>query len=263
MGIVPDYLSVAGLLDRVVVLEVKYQRLRLAEARRVTGVERQHLGGVLDAIGVETVGSSWLGSSWELRRLHSRLWDLESEIRLAEVRESFGEEFLAAASEIQRLNRDRRYLRIEVAADMGIDQPDELIEIQTGMESHADRAAIRLSGRSVALEIDHDPWARAMRLHGLEPITTVAGFEMLSLVHHRMSAVWNHLDTVGGNFEDPALVPSYRAIYILNDSRSRIRASILASYPAAYWDVKEYPVYPQPPGWDHRTCWWITHPEPP
>lgn len=97
--------SLGELLDKIVILEIKEQRI--GEASKLVNVRNElHR---LRAIRPATLIDNLAIAPWEklLREANSELWDLEDRIRDKERADDFGHEFVEIARLIYRTN-DRR-----------------------------------------------------------------------------------------------------------------------------------------------------------
>lgn len=101
-------ISVGELIDKIVILEIKSERI--SNTNQLANVANEL--GALRAVRLGDVDRARLDAlSAELKRVNARLWDVEDAIRECEARGEFGEPFIALARAVYRLNDERARLK--------------------------------------------------------------------------------------------------------------------------------------------------------
>jgi uncharacterized protein DUF6165 len=109
--------SPGELIDRLTILEIKFDRIHDAQKRR--NVETEH-AVVRAACEAHVPASETLGSLVdELREVNLRLWTIEDDIRSCETRQEFGLAFVALARSVYLTNDRRAELKREINALLG------------------------------------------------------------------------------------------------------------------------------------------------
>jgi Family of unknown function (DUF6165) len=109
--------SAGELIDRLTILEIKFDRIHDAQKRR--NVETEH-AVVQAAYEAHVPPSETLGSLVdELREVNLRLWTIEDDIRSCETRQEFGLAFVALARSVYLTNDRRSELKREINALLG------------------------------------------------------------------------------------------------------------------------------------------------
>ncbi|WP_433615397.1 hypothetical protein ACQP2P_11460 [Dactylosporangium sp. CA-139114] len=239
----PTYLTPGTLLDRLAILELKLERVRDLEARRVAERELAGLSAAWANTGVST-------DAGPLRTINSELWDLENEIRRCEREKRFDESFVDAVQRIQWLNSERADARATVNAAF----PMELVEAEVGLDSYADQIAIGQvrSARSkassdIGWETLRDIWFG----YGIEDVFSSTRFGELRHANWRLWTVKDEVQRfLSSDALSPAAVAAYRSIYLVNDARCRLKRALAIDLRSAFYEVKSYTPYEPPANWD-------------
>jgi len=109
--------SPGELLDKITILEIKYQQLTSAAQR----LNVKHECIILEEVQrVNELDRDWLlGKQDELRAVNEKLWFVEERIRQLENDNQFDLRFIEQAREIIRLNGERSALKKEINVEMG------------------------------------------------------------------------------------------------------------------------------------------------
>lgn len=101
-------ISVGELIDKIVILEIKSERIR--NTNQLANVANEL--GALRAVRLGDVDRARLDAlSAELKRVNARLWDVEDAIRECDARADFGTDFVELARAVYRLNDERAQLK--------------------------------------------------------------------------------------------------------------------------------------------------------
>ena len=101
-------ISVGELIDKIVILEIKSERIR--NTNQLANVANEL--GALRAVRLGDVDRARLDAlSAELKRVNARLWDVEDAIRECDARGDFGTDFVELARAVYRLNDERAQLK--------------------------------------------------------------------------------------------------------------------------------------------------------
>ena len=101
-------ISVGELIDKIVILEIKSERIR--NTNQLANVANEL--GALRAVRLGDVDRARLDAlSAELKRVNARLWDVEDAIRECDARGDFGDDFVELARAVYRLNDERAQLK--------------------------------------------------------------------------------------------------------------------------------------------------------
>lgn len=101
-------ISVGELMDKIVILEIKSERIK--NPTQLENITREL--GALRAVGLGDVDRAMLaGLSAELKRVNARLWEIEDAIRECDARGDFGDSFIELARQVYRLNDERARLK--------------------------------------------------------------------------------------------------------------------------------------------------------
>ena len=96
------------LIDKIVILEIKSERIR--NTNQLANVANEL--GALRAVRLGDVDRARLDAlSAELKRVNARLWDVEDAIRECDARADFGTDFVELARAVYRLNDERARLK--------------------------------------------------------------------------------------------------------------------------------------------------------
>ena len=100
-------ISVGELIDKITILRIKRERIRVAPAQ--ANIQRE-LDGLLEIRAHASLDVPDLAVfEEELFRVNGRLWDVEDELRALEQNGNFGRRFVELARSVYKLN-DRRSL---------------------------------------------------------------------------------------------------------------------------------------------------------
>lgn len=257
-----DYLLVSSVVDRLCILNQKKTQIGGHDQQRVMRREEVALESALRAAGY-TDWTAWPGCQ-QLREVHSQLWRLENEVRVAERRRDFGEHFVNMLREIRVSNHRRHELRDGLSGPAGPADPLEMIEVPSGMEGFLDRLAIRVATSGTPEdEVDRKfiPWTQQLADGGLPRAFDLDVFQRLLAIHRRMTAAWAEVDAWHRDRGEPSVViQSGRAIYLLNDARTACRMNIVTRFPSEFWDIKQYEPYPVPLEWSDVDLTWRSGP---
>ncbi len=101
-------ISVGELIDKIVILEIKSERIR--NTNQLANVANEL--GALRAVRLGDVDRARLDAlSAELKRVNARLWDVEDAIRECDARGDFGTDFVELARAVYQLNDERARLK--------------------------------------------------------------------------------------------------------------------------------------------------------
>ena len=101
-------ISVGELIDKIVILEIKSERI--SNTNQLANVANEL--GALRAVRLGDVDRARLDAlSAELKRVNARLWDVEDAIRECDARGDFGDDFVELARAVYRLNDERAQLK--------------------------------------------------------------------------------------------------------------------------------------------------------
>ena len=109
-------ISVGELIDKIVILEIKSERI--SNTNQLANVANEL--GALRAVRLGDVDRARLDAlSAELKRVNARLWDVEDAIRECEARDDFGSSFIELAHTVYRLNDERARLKKAISLASG------------------------------------------------------------------------------------------------------------------------------------------------
>lgn len=100
-------ISLGELVDRVSILEIKRQRVRVPDAQRHVGDEYQLLSTLMRQQGILPDDEAYRA----LFAVNGGLWELEDRIRAKDRAQTFDREFIEIARGIYRLNDQRHALK--------------------------------------------------------------------------------------------------------------------------------------------------------
>ena len=101
-------ISVGELMDKIVILEIKSERIK--NPTQLENITREL--GALRAVRLGDVDRAMLaGLSAELKRVNAKLWEIEDAIRECDARGDFGDSFIELARQVYRLNDERARLK--------------------------------------------------------------------------------------------------------------------------------------------------------
>lgn len=98
-------ISVGELIDKITILEIKQERIR--DAAKLNNI-RAELRCLVDIQAASKIKSAELDSlKAELKRVNTRLWEIEDDIRDHERNRDFGDSFIALARSVYQINDER------------------------------------------------------------------------------------------------------------------------------------------------------------
>jgi hypothetical protein len=101
-------ISVGELIDKIVILEIKSERIKnanqLANIANELGALRAVRLGEVDRVRLDALSA-------ELKRVNAKLWDVEDSIRECDARGDFGDDFIELARAVYRFNDERARLK--------------------------------------------------------------------------------------------------------------------------------------------------------
>jgi hypothetical protein len=101
-------ISVGELIDKIVILEIKSERIK--NASQLANIANEL--GALRAVRLGDVDRARLDAlSAELKRVNAKLWDVEDSIRECDARGDFGGDFIELARAVYRFNDERARLK--------------------------------------------------------------------------------------------------------------------------------------------------------
>jgi hypothetical protein len=109
-------ISVGELIDKIVILEIKSERIK--NANQLANIANEL--GALRAVRLGDVDRARLDAlSAELKRVNAKLWDVEDSIRECDARGDFGENFIELARAVYRFNDERARLKKAINVESG------------------------------------------------------------------------------------------------------------------------------------------------
>ena len=109
-------ISVGELIDKIVILEIKSERIKNANQLANIAIEL----GALRAVRLGDVDRARLDAlSAELKRVNAKLWDVEDSIRECDARGDFGDNFIELARAVYRFNDERARLKKAINVESG------------------------------------------------------------------------------------------------------------------------------------------------
>ena len=104
--------SVAELLDKISILEIKQEKIKDAESLKFIEDEYKVLKSELDKnIKTDEKLKSLFNS---LKEINSKLWVIEDDKRMCEKNKDFGENFIKLSRDIHFLNDNRAKIKLEI-----------------------------------------------------------------------------------------------------------------------------------------------------
>lgn len=104
------------LFDKIVILEIKTQRLSSASARANAGRE---LAILLDAAKTAAASPALADLRGKLKTVNEALWGIEDDIRAKEAASDFGEGFVELARAVYHRNDERGRIKRDINALLG------------------------------------------------------------------------------------------------------------------------------------------------
>jgi hypothetical protein len=109
-------ISVGELIDKIVILEIKSERIK--NANQLANIANEL--GALRAVRLDDVDRTRLDAlSAELKRVNAKLWDVEDAIRECDARGDFGDRFTELARTVYRFNDERARLKKAINVESG------------------------------------------------------------------------------------------------------------------------------------------------
>lgn len=109
-------ISVGELIDKIVILEIKSERIR--NTNQLANVANEL--GALRAVRLGDVDRARLDAlSAELKRVNAKLWEVEDSIRECDARGDFGDDFIELARAVYRFNDERARLKKAINVESG------------------------------------------------------------------------------------------------------------------------------------------------
>ena len=102
-------ISPGELLDKITILEIKFERINVAEQKANVNKELQLLNKVWSDSGTED--ANLLAMRKELKNINTLLWDIEDDIRLEEHNKNFGDQFIKLARSVYVTNDERANIK--------------------------------------------------------------------------------------------------------------------------------------------------------
>jgi hypothetical protein len=109
-------ISVGELIDKIVILEIKSERIK--NANQLANIANEL--GALRAVRLGDVDRARLDAlSAELKRVNAKLWEVEDSIRECDARGDFGDDFIELARAVYRFNDERARLKKAINVESG------------------------------------------------------------------------------------------------------------------------------------------------
>ena len=112
--------STGELVDKVTILEIKTEKLKKTE--KLTHVTKEYtlLREAMESLGITTDSDEFK----KLKEINLRLWHIEDNIRIEELKQNFGDVFIQLARSVYLVNDERAAIKREINLKFG----SELIE---------------------------------------------------------------------------------------------------------------------------------------
>ena len=104
--------SVAELLDKISILEIKKEKIKDSEKLKFINDEYKILKDQLDKNVKSDEKINKLFQS--LKKINTKLWVIEDDKRLCEKNSDFGEKFIKLSRDVHFLNDDRAKIKLEI-----------------------------------------------------------------------------------------------------------------------------------------------------
>ena len=98
-------ISIGELIDKITILEIKYENISDSEKNKLINVELNLLNSIYKKIGPNKELEQL---KQELKTINSKLWEIEDEIRILENKKIFENEFVSLARSVYITN-DKRF----------------------------------------------------------------------------------------------------------------------------------------------------------
>ena len=96
-------------MDKITILEIKFERINVAEQKANVNKELQLLNKVWSDSGTED--ANLLAMRKELKNINTLLWDIEDDIRQEEHNKNFGDQFIKLARSVYVTNDERANIK--------------------------------------------------------------------------------------------------------------------------------------------------------
>ncbi len=113
--------SIGELVDKVSILSIKLRKIKNADKLKNIQKEYDLLVKAMAVVGIEVTSDEFS----RLEDINLKLWDIEDQIRLKEVRKSFDNEFIELARSVYFINDDRAAVKKEINVKFGSDLVEE------------------------------------------------------------------------------------------------------------------------------------------
>jgi hypothetical protein len=113
--------SIGELVDKVSILSIKLRKIKNAGKLKNIQKEYNILVKAMTVEGIEVTSADFL----RLEEINLKLWDIEDQIRLKEVKKAFDEEFIELARSVYFINDDRAAVKKEINVKFGSDLVEE------------------------------------------------------------------------------------------------------------------------------------------
>lgn len=116
-------IAVGELIDKISILEIKAERIANPAKLGNVNAELRLLNEIKSAAGLDTPDIKALAE--ELKKVNATLWDVEDEIRELEVRQDFGDRFVALARSVYLTNDRRSRIKQSINLEYGSEIVEE------------------------------------------------------------------------------------------------------------------------------------------
>ena len=104
-------ISIGELIDKITILEIKYENISDIEKNKLINVELKLLNSIYKKIGPNKELEQL---KLELKKINSTLWEIEDEIRILENKKVFDKEFVSLARSVYITNDKRFAIKNEI-----------------------------------------------------------------------------------------------------------------------------------------------------
>ena len=98
-------ISLGELVDKLTILEIKIEKFTDEEKLKEVNLEHGHLKKIYNSVEKDKKVLDDFKS--ELKKINSKLWDIEDSIRILEINKDFGENFIQLARSVYFTNDER------------------------------------------------------------------------------------------------------------------------------------------------------------
>ena len=113
--------SIGEVVDKVTILEIKTEKFQNPEKLKNVKKEYEILKKSLEDVGITTNSEEFR----KLKKVNLKLWDIEDRIRIEEVNNRFGEQFIKLARSVYFENDERAEIKKEINLKYGSDLIEE------------------------------------------------------------------------------------------------------------------------------------------